>query len=329
MYAVETLGLTKYFQKEGAKVAKIVAVDHVSLGIEKGEFFGLLGPNGAGKTTLIKILCTLIIPDEGTAKVAGYDVVKQPDGVKESIGWLHGETGGRALYWRLSARDNLKFYSYLQNIPSDVAKKRIDALLEFFDLSDDADRLVKDFSTGMKVRVMLARTFLPNAPILLMDEPTVGLDATGAIETRSLLRSLCKELGKTIVFTTHNIVEAEKLCDRIAVMSNGRIVAIDTPLKLSERRKRFRGVEVRISDTQDDVPRILGGIEGVTRVVRVEREEDYMVVQLEVRDEEEALAKIPELLSAKGIRLIGIQVALPTLEEVFIDLTSEKRNEPS
>jgi len=157
----------------------------------------------------------------------------------------------------------------------------------------------------------------------------VGLDATGAIETRSLLRSLCKELGKTIVFTTHNIVEAEKLCERIAVMSNGRVVAVDTPLKLSERRKRFRGVEVRASDTQEDILKILEGIEGVTRVVRVEREEDYTVVQLEVRDEKEALAEIPEVLNARGVRLIGIQVALPTLEEVFIDLTSEKRNEPS
>jgi len=138
------------------------------------------------------MLCTLIIPDEGTASVAGYDVLREPDKVKENIGWLHGETGGRALYWRLSARDNLKFYAYLQNIPSEVANRRINALLEFFDLTKDADRLVKDFSTGMKMRVMLARTLLSNAPILLMDEPTVGLDATGAIETRNLLKACAR-----------------------------------------------------------------------------------------------------------------------------------------
>ena len=323
MYAVETLGLTKQFEKEGAKAARIVAVDHVSFAVEEGEFFGLLGPNGAGKTTLIKMLCTLIIPDEGTAKVAGYDILKQPDGVKESIGWLHGETGGRALYWRLSARDNLMFYAYLQNISSDVAKKRIDALLEFFDLSKDADRLVKDFSTGMKVRVMLARTLLPNAPVLLMDEPTVGLDATGAIETRNLLRSLCKELGKTIVFTTHNIVEAERLCDRIAVMNRGKIVAVDTPLKLSERMKRFRGVEVKVSGSQKEAVKVLEGVEGVKRIVKVRPEEDHTVIQLEVKNENEALVRIPETLRSNGIRLIGVQMALPTLEEVFIDLTGD------
>jgi ABC-2 type transport system ATP-binding protein len=323
MYAVETLGLTKQFEKEGAKAARIVAVDHVSFAVEEGEFFGLLGPNGAGKTTLIKMLCTLIIPDEGTAKVAGYDILKQPDGVKESIGWLHGETGGRALYWRLSARDNLMFYAYLQNISSDVAKKRIDALLEFFDLSKDADRLVKDFSTGMKVRVMLARTLLPNAPVLLMDEPTVGLDATGAIETRNLLRSLCKELGKTIVFTTHNIVEAERLCDRIAVMNRGKIVAVDTPLKLSERMKRFRGVEVKVSGSQEEAVKVLEGVEGVKRIVKVRPEEDHTVIQLEVKNEDEALVRIPETLRSNGIRLIGVQMALPTLEEVFIDLTGD------
>ena len=326
MYAVETLGLTKYFEKKGSKSARIVAVDHVSFGVKEGEFFGLLGPNGAGKTTLIKILCTLIIPDEGTARVAGYDVMKQPDGVKESIGWLHGETGGRALYWRLSARDNLMFYAYLQNIPSDVAKKRIDALLDFFDLTKDADRLVKDFSTGMKVRVMLARTFLPNAPVLLMDEPTVGLDALGAIETRKLLRSVCKDLGKTIVFTTHNIVEAERLCERIAVMDKGKVVAIDTPLRLSEMTRRFLGVEVKVSGSQEDALKVLERVEGVKRVRNVQSEEDHTVVQLEVVNEDEALTRIPEALKKNGIRLIGIQVALPTLEEVFMSLTGGEKD---
>jgi len=168
--AVETENLTKYFKGDGKE--KIVAVDRVNLSVKEGEFFGLLGPNGAGKTTLIKILCTLVIPDEGTARVAGFDVVKDADKVRECIGWLHGETGGRALYWRLSARDNLRFYAYLQNIPPAMARKRIDALLEFFELSKAADSLVNDFSTGMTMRVLLARTVLSNAPILLMVEPT-------------------------------------------------------------------------------------------------------------------------------------------------------------
>jgi len=327
MYAVETMDLTKSFEREGGKGDRIIAVDHVSLGVKEGEFFGLLGPNGAGKTTLIKILCTLIIPDEGTAKIAGHDVTKEADKVKENIGWLHGETGGRALYWRLSARDNLRFYSYLQNIPSNIADRRIDALLDFFDLTKDADRLVKDFSTGMKVRVMLARTLLPNAPVLLMDEPTVGLDAAGAIETRKLLRGLCKELGKTIVFTTHNILEAEKLCDRIAVMNKGRIIAIDTPLKLSETTRKFRGVEVRVSGPQEDALRALESMSIVKKVVKVQAEEDHTVIQLEVIDEDDAMATIPESLKSNRVKLIGIQVALPNLEEVFMSLTGEGKVE--
>lgn len=322
-YSVETEGLTKYFSGEGGKGARIVAVDHVNLEVKEGEFFGLLGPNGAGKTTLIKMLCTLIIPDEGTAKVAGYDVLREPDKVKENIGWLHGETGGRALYWRLSARDNLKFYAYLQNIPSEVANRRIDALLEFFDLKKDADRLVKDFSTGMKVRVMLARTLLSNAPILLMDEPTVGLDATGAIETRNLLRALCEELKKTIVFTTHNIMEAEKLCNRIAIMNKGRVIAVDTPLRLSEITRGFRGVKVTLLGPPEEALKLLGGIGGVRRVIKVETEEEYTAVQIEVDDEESAMASILQRLRSNGIKLIGIQRALPSLEEVFIKLTGE------
>jgi ABC-2 type transport system ATP-binding protein len=324
MYPVETDGLTKYFPRESGKGDRLIAVDHVNLRVKEGEFFGLLGPNGAGKTTLIKMLCTLIIPDEGTASVAGYDVLREPDKVKENIGWLHGETGGRALYWRLSARDNLKFYAYLQNIPSEVANRRINALLEFFDLTKDADRLVKDFSTGMKMRVMLARTLLSNAPILLMDEPTVGLDATGAIETRNLLKALCEELNKTIVFTTHNIMEAEKLCNRIAVMNKGKIVAVDTPLRLSEVTRDFRGVKVTLLGPAEVAVGLLETVEGVKSVVKVEPEEEYTTIQLKVDDEESAMITIPQRLKSNGIKLIGIQRALPSLEEVFIRLTGEE-----
>ncbi|MEM2050396.1 MAG: ABC transporter ATP-binding protein, partial [Thermoproteota archaeon] len=201
------------------------------------------------------------------------------------------------------------------------ARKRIDALLEFFELSKDADRLVKDFSTGMKMRVMLARTLLSNAPILLMDEPTVGLDATGAIETRRLLQALCKELRKTIVFTTHNIFEAERLCDRIAVMSKGKVIAVDTPLRLSEITRKYRGVEVRFRGSSEEAVRILEGLEFVKRIISVQPEEDYTVIRAEVKDEEQALSEIPKAFGANRLRTIGVQIALPSLEEVFLSLT--------
>jgi ABC-2 type transport system ATP-binding protein len=323
MYAIETQHLTKRFErKEDGKKKKFAAVDDVSLAVEEGEFFGLLGPNGAGKTTLIKMLCTLILPDEGRAIINGYDVVKESANVSASIGWLHGETGGRALYWRLGARDNLRFYAYLQNVPSDVANRRIDALLDFFDLKEEADTLVKDFSTGMKVRVMLARTLLPNPPILLMDEPTVGLDAASAIETRKLLKALSSDLGKTILFTSHNMFEVELLCEKIAIMNSGKIIAIDTPLGLSEVVTEIEAIEVKISEVvSHELLGLLEGREGVQSVIKTEFGEDYTLVQLQVEDEQEAIATIPRFLLDKGFNVISIQRALPTLEEVYMKLT--------
>jgi len=246
-YAVETFDLTKIFKtKEKGKKRIVKAVDHVNIKVKKGEFFGLLGPNGAGKTTLIKILCTIILPNGGTARVNGYDILKEPYKVRSSFGWFHGETGGRSLYWRLSAEDNLRFYAYLQNIPKDVAERRINALLEFFGLTEDRKKLVKEYSTGMKVRVMLARALLHNPPILFMDEPTIGLDTISAVETRKLLKALNMELGKTVIFTSHNMFEVEQLCERVAIMRNGRIVADSTPSKLRDMLRDICAVEVEL-----------------------------------------------------------------------------------
>jgi len=325
MNAIEVQSLTKRFErKEDGKKTSFAAVDSVDLAVKEGELFGLLGPNGAGKTTLIKILCTLILPDGGSASINGHDVVKEADDVRASIGWLHGETGGRALYWRLSAKDNLRFYASLQNVSSDVAEKRIEALLDFFDMTKDANTLVKDFSTGMKVKVMLARTLLPNPPVLLMDEPTVGLDAATAVETRKLLKALSTDLGRTILFTSHNMFEVERLCERIAIMNSGKIVAVDTPLRLSEITKEIRAVEVKISEVAD--PRILSlfqGLEGVQRVVKTEIGEDYSLIQVQVQDEQAAIATIPNSLQGKGLNVISIQRALPTLEDVYMKMTRQ------
>ena len=325
MNAIEVQSLTKRFErKEDGTKTSFAAVDSVDLAVKEGELFGLLGPNGAGKTTLIKILCTLILPDGGSASINGHDVVKEADEVRASIGWLHGETGGRALYWRLSAKDNLRFYASLQNVSSDVAEKRIEALLDFFDMTKDANTLVKDFSTGMKVKVMLARTLLPNPPVLLMDEPTVGLDAATAVETRKLLKALSTDLGRTILFTSHNMFEVERLCERIAIMNSGKIVAVDTPLRLSEITKEIKAVEVKISEIADS--KILGlfqGLDGVQKVVKTEIGEDYSLIQVQVQDEQAAIATIPNSLQGKGLNVISIQRALPTLEDVYMKMTRQ------
>jgi len=322
-YAVETFNLTKVF-KGGKRAGSnpLVALDHVNLKVEKGAFFGLLGPNGAGKTTLIKILCTIVLPTEGTAKVNGYDILKEPDKVRESFGWLHGETGGRTLYWRLSAEDNLKFYAYLQNVPKHIAEKRISALLEFFDLEKDKDKLVKEFSTGMKVRVMLARSLLANPPIFFMDEPTVGLDTIAAVETRALLKAMNRELGKTIIFTSHNMYEVEKLCERVAIIRKGRIVVDATPSQLSAMIKGSRPIELKIRGVYDPV-RIAERLEElplVRSIVNVKREGSDAELLLWAVDEYEAIPQIVNSLKELGVKITSIRQVEPNLEEVFVEI---------
>ena len=318
-HSIETIGITKEYP---GKEKPLVAVDHTDLLIRSGELFGLLGPNGAGKTTLIKMLCTLILPTEGTAKVGGYDIVKEAAKVRETIGWLHGETGGRALYWRLSARDNLRFYAYIQNVPSDVARKRIEALLEFFDLKREADSLVKDYSTGMKVRVMLARTLLPNPPILLLDEPTVGLDAQTAIETRKLILALNRELHKTILLTSHNLYEVEKLCERVAIINTGKIVALGTMDQLAHLIHEAKTVEVRLEGTDGEAAtQIIRQLDLIRRVMMSERSGDGWIIRAEVTDLDSAIPRIANALAGGNFKIRGISEIRPHLEEIFVKIT--------
>ena len=326
-YAVETFGLSKIFKtKEKGKKRPIRAVDRVDIAVEKGEIFGLLGPNGAGKTTLIKMLCTIILPDEGTAKVNGYDVLKEPYSVRSSFGWFHGETGGRSLYWRLNAEDNLSFYAYLQNVPKNTAEKRINGLLDFFDLTEDRKKLVKEYSTGMKVRVMLARALLHNPPILFMDEPTIGLDTISAVDTRKLLKALNTELGKTIVFTSHNMFEVEQLCERVAIMRKGKIIADSPPSKLREMLRDIQAIEVELTDGIDleKTAERLASMPIVTKIMETRNDAHGFVIRMQVEDEYEAIPLIAEKIHSWGIKVSAIRQAEPTFEDIFVKLTREE-----
>ncbi|RLG50483.1 MAG: ABC transporter ATP-binding protein [Thermoproteota archaeon] len=319
-YVIEAVELRKYFvKKEDGVKRRIAALDGLSLTVEEGEFFGLLGPNGAGKTTFTKVLCTLVIPDSGTARVNGYDVVREASKVRRSIGWLHGETGGRALYWRLSGRDNLRFYAYLQNVPSDVAEKRIKALLEFFELEDDADRLVKDYSTGMKVKLMLARTLIHSPPILLLDEPTVGLDPPSARETRLLLKDINRELGTTILFTSHNLNEVEELCERVAIIHRGRIIAEGPPIEISMKIRSRMEVEFEYKGPEgvlDEVSKLPS-----VKAMRVLSQSDVTRAVAEVTSENEAMCEIAKAVVSAGGELLSVKRRVPSLEEAFIAIT--------
>jgi len=326
-YAVETFQLSKIFEtKEKGHKRSVRAVDRVDIKVKKGEFFGLLGPNGAGKTTLIKILCTIILPDEGTAKVNGYDILKQSYEVRSNFGWFHGETGGRSLYWRLNAEDNLRFYAYLQNVPREVADKRIDALLEFFELIEDRKKLVKEYSTGMKVRVMLIRALLHNPPILFMDEPTIGLDTISAVDTRKLLKALNTELGKTIIFTSHNMFEVEQLCDRVAIMRKGRIIADSSPSQLRETLRDIRAVEVEVKDSADlqKIAENLANIPMIGKILETKNDASTHVIRLQVENEYEAIPIIAEKIRLLGIKVSAIRQSEPTFEDIFVKLAREE-----
>jgi len=230
-------GLTKVF-------GKLVAVDHVGFSTRGGEIFGLLGPNGAGKTTTIRMLCTVLSPTEGTARVAGYDIRAQPQKVRERIGVLPEDTG---LYDRLTPRDHLAYYGRLHDMPEDLIASRTDLLLERVGLRDRENDKVGGFSKGMRQKLAVIRAFIHDPPVLLLDEPTSGLDVMSAREIREYILSLKTE-GKSILLSTHNMTEAEKLCDRISIIDHGRIDATGTleELRKQTERKTLEDIFVRL-----------------------------------------------------------------------------------
>ena len=226
--AIEVEGLTKLFQDR--KRGTVEAVKEVSLTCRYGEVFALLGPNGAGKTTTLRMLATILQPTSGTAQVAGYDVRSHPLDVRRSIGVLSGNTG---LYHRLTARETLEYFGRLHSIPEDTLSERIDQVLDLFDMRSFADTRCEKLSTGMRQKVSIARTILHDPPILILDEPTLGLDILVASTMIQFVQE-CRSRGKCIIFSTHIMGEVQKLCDRIGIIHGGRLRAIGTLDELSE-----------------------------------------------------------------------------------------------
>lgn len=233
---IETHGLTKKFALQKGftdflrhpfRKDEITAVYDVNLKINKGELFGILGPNGAGKTTLIKMLCTLILPSVGTARVNGHDIAKDSGKVRESIGFVTSDE--RSFYWRLTGRHNLRFFASLHNYYSDDAEERIDELLSLVGMENRGDDKFLSYSAGMKQRMAIARGLLNDPAVLFMDEPTRALDPGAAQNVRKFVKEhITGDGGKTVFLSTHHLPEAEELCDRIAIINEGRIVVVGT-----------------------------------------------------------------------------------------------------
>src|SRR5512132_4175458 len=253
MAVVEASDLRRVYKTHTGTIRRRVkeseAVKGVSFESEKGELFGLLGPNGAGKTTTIKMLITLLIPTSGTASVLGHDVVKDPREVRKRIGYVFG--GERGVYERLSGYDNLRYFAELYGVPPKVQKPRIEELLELVGLKGREHERTEGYSRGMKQRLHVARGLLHDPPVMFLDEPTIGLDPVGARELRATITQLV-DAGKTVLLTTHYMFEADSLCDRIAVINQGKIVAEGTPTQLKSRVASGAVTEVEVYGIPDE-----------------------------------------------------------------------------
>lgn len=298
------------------------AVDGVSLQIERGEIFGLLGPNGAGKTTTIRMLCTLLEPTSGTAIVNGFDIVSQATEVRQSLGTVLA--GERSIYWKLTGRENLEYFAALYHMPPSTARPRIDELLQRMELVDRADELVEKYSTGMKQRIAISKALLARPPILLLDEPTLGLDPQAARKVRELITEFKAE-GHTILLTTHYMEEADQLSDRIGIIDQGKIIALDTPSALKNRIQQKDVIKMEIAGWNDALATPIERLPGVENLVaRHLGSESLYEVSLHVQNSREVMPGLIASVNHNGTQLVNMNIVKPSLEDVFISLTGKQ-----
>jgi ABC-2 type transport system ATP-binding protein len=293
---------------------EIEAVRDISFEVAPGQLFGLLGPNGAGKTTTIKMLITLLLPTSGTGRVLGFDVVRDTTEVRRRIGYIFG--GDSGLYERVSGLDNLRYFAELYGVDPAYQRRRIDALIEMVGLQGREREKVEGYSRGMRQRLHIARGLLHDPEVLFLDEPSMGLDPVGARELRQTIRTLV-DAGKTVLLTTHYMFEADALCDRIAVINGGRIVAIGTGADLKHAVANRTIVEIETFGVGRDA------------VERLKADPDVIAVNIEERDQSQILLVqsetgtqiTPRLLGHLGETRLGKVVGRePTLEDAYVHL---------
>jgi ABC-2 type transport system ATP-binding protein len=327
--AILTDGLTRTYRKprkrrwpwskakpDESESREFVALDQVSLEVRPGELFGLLGPNGAGKTTLIKILTTLLAPSAGTARVDGRDVVAEADAIRPVINMVSG--GESSGYGILNVRENLWLFARIYGVPTAVAQERIDKMLGVVGLTEKATSRISHLSTGQRQKMNFCRGFITDPKILFLDEPTLGLDVTSARSIRTFIKEWMKERpDRTLLLTTHYMAEADELCDRLAIIDKGKVLACDTPGNLKRQVQKYPLYELSLAPGTNDWNEV-GKLPGVHQLTATTTP---TTVELKVSlvDESVIGAVVQSLVTAGG-RILTMKKVEPTLEDVFIEL---------
>ena len=304
---IEVKDLTKRF-------GDLVAVDQLNFEVKPGEVFGLLGPNGAGKTTTLYMLCTILKPTSGTAIINGYDVTKYPSKVRKSIGIIFQEP---SIDDRLTGRENLEMHANLYGVPRSEQKKRIDEVLELVELSDRANSLLRTYSGGMRRRLEIARALVHYPKVLFLDEPTIGLDPQTRDHVWRYISDLSKREDITMILTTHYMEEADKLCERIAIIDHGKIIALDQPKKLKEE---LEGDVISIKT--DSVKELADKLAETIQVKSAKQAAGEL--ELVVKKGNELIPQIVDIATSSGIRIQSVSLHEPTLEDVFLHYTGRK-----
>jgi len=319
--AIEVKGLTREYKSRSffGTVNKVTkALDGIDFSVKRGELFGLIGPNGAGKTTTVKILTTLLTQTGGEAYILGLDVRKDLYEIRRRIGIVFG--GERGLYNRVSALDNLRYFSDLYGVDPTVARTRIPQLLKAVGLADRADERVEKYSRGMKQRLHIAKALVHDPELLVLDEPTIGLDPGGARDIRNMVREM-KSQGKTILLTTHYMFEAEELCQRVAVISKGKIVALDTPSELKRLVRDISVIELRTYGATADYLEKLKQLPNVVRVV-ADLDSEVQTIRIQSPLGADLLQQVTSALPSDA-KIIDRTIKEPTLEDAYLRLVEE------
>lgn len=332
---IEVSNLRKTFKQNTANVSllrslfgrtpsiQVTALEDITFSVEEGRFYSLLGRNGAGKTTAIKILCTLLLPDSGSATINGFDVDRDSEKVRETIGVsIRGE---RSVYWRLSGRQNLEYFGELYGLSGTVLKKRVAEIGEIIDLTNRLDDFVERYSMGMKQRLAIGCALIHRPRVLLLDEPTIGLDAASAKQFRDFISHDLRDREKvTIIYTTHYMHEAEEMSDRIGIINHGRIVAEGTPSEIigmvpGNSIVTIEGTGAEIVDLSDI--NSLPGVDVATTETSTEGSSTIRVVASTGSDV--PVAEVVQILSSQGVTIANLDVSRSTLESAFLQLTSD------